>query len=162
MKEAPHQEFIWLSSKGNHTSLWTVSARWEFIQVVVDEYLSITCIDFFPCPIIMVWSHDICAIFDDWVRVACYHELSCLEDTTLYTLMPIRGMEINFVESGHDNRTFPHIRCKTIKMLVSPNVRFESIFVIILESMYNLVINNLKFCFQETPSLLGSRQRGAT
>ena len=105
--------------------------QWEFIQVVVDEYLSIPCIDFFPCPIIMVWSHDICAIFDDWVRVACYHELSCFKDTTLYTLMPIRGMEVNFVESGHDNSTFPHIRCKTVEMLVSPNVRLKSIFVII-------------------------------
>ena len=67
--------------------------------------------------------------------------------------MPIRGMEINFVESGHDNRTFPHIRCKTIEMLVSPDVGFESIFVIIFESVYNFVVYDLEFCFKKNPIL---------
>ena len=60
-------------------------------------------------------------------------------------------MEIDFIKSGHDDSALPNIWCKTVEMLVSPDVGLESIFIIILEPMYNFVLYDFKFRFEKNP-----------
>ena len=72
--------------------------------------ISVTFIDFFPSPIIILCCHNVCAIFDNWSRVSCCHEFSGLFYTTYNTLLPIRGMHLDFLKCSSDHCSFPYIR----------------------------------------------------
>ena len=67
---------------------------------------------------------------------------------------------MHFVKGRHDNGALSDIWCKTVVMLVSPDMRIERILIIILEAVHNFIIYNFKFCFKEHSLFAGLEAKG--
>ena len=97
----------------------------------------------------MVCGHDICTIFYNRIRIASSHEFPNFEDPTQRTLVSARSMELDFVKSRHDDCSLPNKGSIAVKMLVSPNLRMERIFVIVLQTMVYFILKDLKLGLKE-------------